>query len=440
MFKNIKCVLLFILCFSLFSLKVNADILPHGTCIYNFNSVSWLGANGFSVKISQDYLGNYSYYYYAGLAPKDFITSPNDDRWTKDVKLNDRYSFKNNTSSSKYYTSCPKYVVFGETYYDPFVSSYYNDLTFTDERPKDGVFTEVSSEYKIEKTFYEKGKNSGYGSSCPSKDSIDWLTEPSDVSSSNGYCLYYGIDPDYGCYIVQINYNKNTKKVNIDSNVFDWPVSPFNKKKLFKHAKYTNAEKASASELSNAFDNTFLSTGCPSSLNMGASGITDAGGDVSRYDDFGVGISTDLTTGSFRYFSVPCTEKNGNYCSFIQNRIMIVKSEPSVIHILPGDKTIKNYQNCGEIIGTKMQDLLKNVVKVLRILIPIILNVFGVIDFARAIFAGDEEAMKKAQAKFIKRLIIGIVIYLIPSLLKLVLNIAHGIWPVVDNTVCGILD
>ena len=35
------------------------------------------------------------------------------------------------------------------------------------------------------------------------------------------------------------------------------------------------------------------------------------------------------------------------------------------------------------------------------------------LDFAKAIFSGNEDGMKKAQAKFIKRVIIAVVIFLI---------------------------
>ena len=104
------------------------------------------------------------------------------------------------------------------------------------------------------------------------------------------------------------------------------------------------------------------------------------------------------------------------------------------------DSKLKTFENCEEVLGYDIIDLLKNIVSILRILVPILLNIFGVVDFGKAIFAGDEDKMKKAQKTFITRLIIGVVIFLIPSLLKLVLNVAHSIWPVIDNSLCGILD
>ena len=108
------------------------------------------------------------------------------------------------------------------------------------------------------------------------------------------------------------------------------------------------------------------------------------------------------------------------------------------ISIIKG-KTITKYDNCKDLLGDDIVKGLQNIVLLGRILIPILLNVFGVIDFGGAIFAGDEEKMKKAQKKFITRLVIGVVIFLIPSVLKLVLAVAHNIWPVIDSSLCGVL-
>ena len=65
--------------------------------------------------------------------------------------------------------------------------------------------------------------------------------------------------------------------------------------------------------------------------------------------------------------------------------------------------------------------------------------VLGSLDFAQAVFASSEDQIKKAQSKFVKRLIIGAVIFMIPSVLKVILTLAHSIWPVVDASLCGII-
>ena len=100
--------------------------------------------------------------------------------------------------------------------------------------------------------------------------------------------------------------------------------------------------------------------------------------------------------------------------------------------------------NCEELFGgdsgnTDLLNMLKLLVSITKILIPVILLVLGSLDFAKAIFAQDEGEIKKAQSKFIKRVIIAVVIFLIPSILQAILTIAHGIWPDIDPNLCGIL-
>ena len=84
-------------------------------------------------------------------------------------------------------------------------------------------------------------------------------------------------------------------------------------------------------------------------------------------------------------------------------------------------------------------DLLKFILNLIKVLVPLMLVGLGTLDFAKAIFAGSEENMKKAQSKFIKRVIIAIAIFLVPSILKLVLSVASSIWGNIDADLCGLL-
>ncbi|MBQ9853638.1 MAG: hypothetical protein IJO57_01225 [Bacilli bacterium] len=57
-----------------------------------------------------------------------------------------------------------------------------------------------------------------------------------------------------------------------------------------------------------------------------------------------------------------------------------------------------------------------------KIAIPIILILTGSMDFIKAIVASDDQKMKKAQKDFITRLIVGAVIFFVPSILELLLS------------------
>ena len=82
---------------------------------------------------------------------------------------------------------------------------------------------------------------------------------------------------------------------------------------------------------------------------------------------------------------------------------------------------------------------LKAIVSVVKIIVPIILLVLGSLDFAQAILSSNDDGIKKAQSKFIRRLILGVVIFLIPSMLKAILTIANTVWPIIDADLCGII-
>ena len=97
--------------------------------------------------------------------------------------------------------------------------------------------------------------------------------------------------------------------------------------------------------------------------------------------------------------------------------------------------------SCEDLFGddNKLINQIKTIKNIIIIAIPILLIGLGVSDFAKAVFASSEDDIRKAQAKFIKRVIIAVAIFLIPSVLRLVLTIANGIWGNIDTTFCGIL-
>lgn len=71
-----------------------------------------------------------------------------------------------------------------------------------------------------------------------------------------------------------------------------------------------------------------------------------------------------------------------------------------------------------------MYELLQYLIKVVMIVVPILVVVLVIVDLVKAVTAGKEDEMKAAQAKAIKRIIIGLVIFFIPLLVDVVLKIA----------------
>ena len=68
-------------------------------------------------------------------------------------------------------------------------------------------------------------------------------------------------------------------------------------------------------------------------------------------------------------------------------------------------------------------NIIKTIVNWLQILIPVGLILFGTIDMGKAVIAGDEKKIKEAQKPFIKRLISAVIVFLIPFIVNLAINL-----------------
>ena len=70
--------------------------------------------------------------------------------------------------------------------------------------------------------------------------------------------------------------------------------------------------------------------------------------------------------------------------------------------------------------------LVGRILMVFKIVIPILLIVFGMIDLGKAVIASKEDAIEKATSSLIKRLIAGVVIFFIPFLVGAIFNLVNS--------------
>ncbi len=59
----------------------------------------------------------------------------------------------------------------------------------------------------------------------------------------------------------------------------------------------------------------------------------------------------------------------------------------------------------------------------IQIVVPILLIIWGMIDFAKAITKSDEDEIKKGQKTFIKRLIAAAIVFLVVTIVRLVVQL-----------------
>ncbi len=93
--------------------------------------------------------------------------------------------------------------------------------------------------------------------------------------------------------------------------------------------------------------------------------------------------------------------------------------------------------DCEGLLGEELREKLNFYMTIVRILIPIVVIALGAVDFASAVLASDEDKMKKAQARFIKRLIIGVAIFFVPTIINIILDIFNSVWTNINNDTCG---
>ena len=72
--------------------------------------------------------------------------------------------------------------------------------------------------------------------------------------------------------------------------------------------------------------------------------------------------------------------------------------------------------------------LINSILKYIRIIVPILIILLGSLDFAKAVVAGKEDEMKKAQTIFVKRLIAGIIVFFVPVIVNLIMQLADIVW------------
>lgn len=73
-----------------------------------------------------------------------------------------------------------------------------------------------------------------------------------------------------------------------------------------------------------------------------------------------------------------------------------------------------------------MAYLLSQLMLYIKIIVPILIIVLGSIDLFKAVISSNEDEMKKAQKKFVKRIIAGVCVFFIPAFVNLLMNVLNN--------------
>lgn len=95
------------------------------------------------------------------------------------------------------------------------------------------------------------------------------------------------------------------------------------------------------------------------------------------------------------------------------------------------------YTSGCDAIGSATLSLVEDIYDLMKFAIPILIVIFSIIDFVKVLLNGEEKVYKSAWSKFIKRIVIGIIILILPAVLSIVIELSgvtetYGI----DNIFC----
>lgn len=95
------------------------------------------------------------------------------------------------------------------------------------------------------------------------------------------------------------------------------------------------------------------------------------------------------------------------------------------------------YVKCGKIqeLPYKALQISNTIINIMQIAVPVILVLMGTVDLVKAISSQKDDDIKKAQGVFIKRLIMGALVYFVVVIVKLLISVIgnnNGIWGCVE--------
>lgn len=113
--------------------------------------------------------------------------------------------------------------------------------------------------------------------------------------------------------------------------------------------------------------------------------------------------------------------------------IMIILTSLLVIEPVYAD-------SCNGILTPGAYQILQDALSIIRIAVPILLIVLGSVDLGTAVVSEDKDSLKKATSRLIKRCLAAIVIFFIPLIVNVLINLVEssGGINIVDDPMCGI--
>ncbi len=91
-------------------------------------------------------------------------------------------------------------------------------------------------------------------------------------------------------------------------------------------------------------------------------------------------------------------------------------------------------------IPEQLASIIAFIYNAIRIAVPLLLIIIGMVDMAKAVTAGKEDEIKKAQGLLVKRAVAAVIVFLLLSIVKLLMSVVGageannpGIWTCING-------
>ena len=81
----------------------------------------------------------------------------------------------------------------------------------------------------------------------------------------------------------------------------------------------------------------------------------------------------------------------------------------------------------GVLIPNQLFNIVATIIKLIKIAVPVLLIIFGMIDFAKSVVAKNEDDVKKFRKQFISRVVSAIIVFVIVFVVQLAVNLISSV-------------
>lgn len=81
----------------------------------------------------------------------------------------------------------------------------------------------------------------------------------------------------------------------------------------------------------------------------------------------------------------------------------------------------------GVLIPNQLFNFVATIIKLIKIAVPVLLIIFGMIDFAKSVVAKNEDDVKKFRKQFVSRVVSAIVVFVIVFIVQFAVNLISSV-------------